>query len=120
MADTSMPPSDPTPMPDASAGDMGVTSPNATMEDPSTTLSPTGDNVMMNMPVQAFAAIHALVTQLAQALDLAARDVVGQKMASLPPGPNPNTPGRQASAPATPDEQDLSDFTKELNARGPQ
>jgi hypothetical protein len=119
--DKSMPPSDPTPMPDAGpdmAPDMGATD-----------MAPQGGGdgaVMVNMPRATFTAIHQVIVQLAKGLDALAMDIEGQAQSagegSAPAGPvapaGPEAPMGGPEAPAGSDEADLANFAEMLNQRG--
>jgi len=71
MADKTMPPTEaPTPTTDAMPGEMAA---------PTTDMAPPSGQVMVQMPADAFDAIHALVTQLASGLESLKADVDAQK-----------------------------------------
>ena len=114
-----MPPSEaPTPKPGVASdpNDMGMMPPQDG--------APTeGGSVMMQMPKEAFDAIHQLVMQLAAALEGAAQKVNSQAKgegvpapqmagAELPPEVGSANPDQSA------DEADLAKFAQELNNRG--
>jgi hypothetical protein len=66
----------PTPTPDAMPGGMAAPTPDMT---------PTGGQVMVEMPSDAFDAIYTLVTQLASGLETLKSDVDAQKGGAMPP-----------------------------------
>jgi hypothetical protein len=72
MADKTMPPTEaPTPTPEAMPGEMAAPTPDMT--------TPTGGQVMVQMPSDAFDSIYTLVTQLASGLEALKSDVDAQK-----------------------------------------
>ena len=88
MADKTMPPTEaPTSTPDAMPGEMAAPTPDMA--------PPTGGQVMVQMPSDAFDAIHALVTQLASGLESLKADVDAQKGST-----NPEMAPESAEAPA--------------------
>lgn len=103
-----MPPSEaptPTTSPAGAPGDM------ATAQD--------GGSVMMQIPKEAFDAIHQLVIQLAGALDQAANTVNDQAQAGGVPAPmSAGTEQPPAMPGGTEDDQDLANFAQELSNRG--
>ena len=105
-----MPPSDPTPMPEAGTapGDVAASDAGA----------PGGDGaVMIQVPKAMFDQIHQIVTSLSQTLDAAMGAVNQQKgAAEAPAGPAQQAPA--APAGPSPDEQDLANFAQELSNRG--
>ena len=106
-SDTSMPPSEgptPTPSPAGAPGDM---------QQPQD-----GGSVMMQLPKEAFDAIHQLVMQLAGALDQAAQTVNGQaQQQGGVPAPMPAGAEKPPASP-TGDDEDLAKFAQELSNRG--
>jgi hypothetical protein len=66
----------PTPTPDAMPGEMAAPTPD---------MAPTGGQVMVEMPSDAFDAIYTLVTQLASGLETLKLDVDAQKGGAMPP-----------------------------------
>ena len=66
----------PTPTTDAMPGEMAA---------PTTDMAPTGGQVMVEMPSDAFDAIYTLVTQLASGLETLKSDVDAQKGGAMPP-----------------------------------
>ena len=108
-APTPKPPTD-TPMPEAPMP----------MDSMPPEMPPAGDGVGITMPMEAFEAIHMLVTQLAQALDAAAANVQGQKSEAMGSPMPPDAPTGGPGSPAggmSPDEADLASFAQELSAR---
>ena len=109
-SDTSMPPSEaptPTPTPADAPGDMATSAPQD------------GGSVMMQIPKEAFDAIHQLVIQLAGALDQAAQTVNGQaaQSAGAPSGMPTGAEQPPASPSAPEDDEDLANFAQELSNR---
>jgi hypothetical protein len=112
--DTSMPPTGeslPKPAPMSEPTDMVP---------PTDTGAPTdGGSVMMQLPKEAFDAIHQLVIQLAGALDQAAGKVNAEAMASQEvPAPEEAGTEMPPADMASADEQDLANFAQELSNRG--
>ena len=118
-SDTSMPPSEaPTPKPGAYSdpNDMGMMAPQGGAP-------ADGGSVMMQMPKEAFDAIHQLVMQLAQALEGAAQKVNSQAQGGGVPAPEMTGAEQPPEAGAvnpdqSADEADLAKFAQELNNRG--
>jgi len=76
MADKTMPPTEaPTPTPDAMPGEMAAQTPDMA--------TPTGGQVMVQMPSDAFDSIYTLVTQLASGLEALKSDVDAQKQGAV-------------------------------------
>ena len=112
-SDQSMPPSEapnPTPTPAGPADDM------ATM--PAGGAPADGGSVMMQMPKEAFDAIHQLVIQLGQALDQAAQKVNSEAQGGGVPAPQMSGAEQPPANAQSADEQDLANFAQELNNRG--
>jgi len=90
MADKTMPPTEaPTPTTDAMPGEMAAPAPD---------MAPQSGQVMVQMPADAFDAIHALVTQLASGLESLKADVDAQKGSG-----NPEMAPESAEAPMPPE-----------------
>jgi hypothetical protein len=102
MADKTMPPTEaPTPTPEAMPGEMAA--PTQDMA------APSGGQVMVQMPSDAFDSIYTLVTQLASGLDALKADVDAQKGISA---------GSQAMAPEAPTSASDEEFLKSLAQEG--
>ena len=108
MADKTMPPTEaPTPTPDAMPSEMAAPTPD---------MAPTtGGQVMVQMPADAFDAIHTLVTQLASGLDSLKADVEKQKGGAASPEAAPATQSAPAGGPSSPDEEE---FLKSIAEQG--
>jgi len=107
MPDKTMPPTEaPTPTPDAMPGEMAAPTPDMA--------SPAGGQVMVQMPADAFDAIHAMVTQLASGLE-SLKASVDQQKGSGSPEMAPES--AEAPAPAQPSGSD-EEFLKSLAQEG--
>jgi hypothetical protein len=95
----------PTPTPDAMPSDMAAPD----------MAPPTGGQVMVQMPADAFDAIHTLVTQLASGLDSLKAEVEKQKGGAPAPEAAPASPAEQAGAPTSADEEE---FLKSIAEQG--
>jgi hypothetical protein len=106
MADKTMPPTEaPTPTTDAMPGEM---------EAPTQDMVPQGGEVMVQMPSDAFDAIHALVTQLASGLESLKADVDAQKGMG-----NPEMAPEIAEAPMPPEGMGTDEeFLKSIAEQG--
>jgi len=102
MADKTMPPTEaPTPTPEAMLGEM--TAPTQDMT------APTGGQVMVQMPSDAFDSIYMLVSQLQSGLEALKANVEAQKSGSV---------GGQAMAPEAPSSASDEEFLKSLAQEG--
>jgi len=81
--------------------------------------APSGEGtVMMQMPREAFMAIHQLVVQLAQGLDALAASVDQQAAGEQDMSAAMMDEAAAAGAGAPPDEAELAAFAEELSQRG--
>jgi len=99
--DKNMPPTEvPTPKTEAMPGEMAAPTPDAA--------TPTGGQVMVQMPSDAFDSIYTLVTQLASGLEALKADVDAQKGGSA-------APTSPSEAPASSEDEE---FLKSLAQEG--
>lgn len=105
--DKTMPPTEaPTPTPEAMPGEMAAPIPNMT--------TPTGGQVMVQMPSDAFDSIYTLVSQLQSGLEALKADVEAQKSGSVAPAGEEMAPEAAASAS---DEEFLKSLAQEGSMR---
>jgi len=95
----------PTPTTEAMPGEMAAPTPDM--------VTPTGGQVMVQMPSDAFDAIYSLVTELASGLDALKADVDKQKGESASPAPE----GAEM-APEAPESTEDEEFLKSIAEQG--
>lgn len=105
--DKTMPPTEaPTPTPEAMPGEMAAPTPDMA--------TPTGGQVMVQMPSDAFDSIYTLVSQLQSGLEALKADVEAQKSGSVAPAGEEMAPEAAASAS---DEEFLKSLAQEGSMR---
>ena len=109
MADKTMPPTEaPTPTPDAMTGEIAAPAPE---------MAPQEGQVMVQMPADAFDAIHALVTQLASGLESLKADVDAQKGIANPEMAPESAEAPMPSKSAGTDEEFLKSIAEQGSVR---
>lgn len=105
--DKTMPPTEaPTPTPEAMPGEMAAPTPDMA--------TPTGGQVMVQMPSDAFDSIYTLVSQLQSGLEALKADVEAQKSGFVSPAGEEMAPEAVASAS---DEEFLKSLAQEGSMR---